>query len=221
MRSDDLVPFLSPPMQAGLGFRQGQVITFNQSTGHNSINVGGTILTNLPMLNSGEATSLKPGHIVALLTWQSSWWILGRVTMPGSDQFASASVAFGGCDEVGTGFAVQTTFAQKSNCNVAVPAWADEALVTCAVHASVENVTAGFDFLAVRAGIDSNFGTGLEVRAPAGHIVMASASQQLLITNPGATILVQGQVKSTFNSWAADLGNACQIVATAVFRSVT
>lgn len=221
MRSSELVPFLTPPAQDGLGFRQGRVDTFDQNTGENAIEVGGTYLTDVPMLNSGEATALKPGHIVALLTWKSSWWILGRITMPGSDQFASASVAFGGCDDVGVGFAIQTSYAQKINCLIDVPAWADEAQVTAHVHASIENSTAGFDFAAVRAGIDSVFGTGIEVRAPAGHIVTASASMQRLVVDPGPTILIQGQVKSTFNNWGPDLGNACQIVATAVFRSVT
>lgn len=87
MRSDDLVPLLVPPPQAvGLGFRQGVIQTWNPANAENTVLVGGTLLQNLPILNTAEALLLGAGDVVGILTYQSSWWILGRITIPGTPQ---------------------------------------------------------------------------------------------------------------------------------------
>lgn len=83
-RSNDLVPLLFPPPSDQLGFRQGTVVSFDLDNGTNTIDVGGAQLTNVPLLNVTDSVSLEPGTVVALLTWKSSWWIIGRVIIPGS-----------------------------------------------------------------------------------------------------------------------------------------
>ncbi|MFI6160399.1 hypothetical protein ACIA59_10665 [Micromonospora haikouensis] len=90
MRGDDLVPLLIPPPGPGLGMRQGVVVAWNPQTAENLIRVGTSLLTNVPILNTNEAVLLAEGSVVALLTWQSSWFILGRITIPGTPEAASA-----------------------------------------------------------------------------------------------------------------------------------
>lgn len=81
MHSDDLVPILTPPTDRGLRFRQGVVVFWDPATGNNIVDVGGSSLVDLPALSTGAAT-LVAGDVVGLLTWQSSWFILGKITAP-------------------------------------------------------------------------------------------------------------------------------------------
>lgn len=91
-RADDLVQLFTPPSLDQLGFRQGLVVSFDLSNGQNVIDVGGTQLVNVPLLNVTDSVSLQAGDIVALLTWRSSWWIIGRVILPNSPGYGSFCV---------------------------------------------------------------------------------------------------------------------------------
>lgn len=91
-RADDLTPLFFPPPSDELGFRQGTVISFDLSNGQNVIDVGGTQLVNVPLLSVIDSVSLMPGNHVALLTWKSSWWILGRVILANSPDFGQLCV---------------------------------------------------------------------------------------------------------------------------------
>lgn len=88
--SDDLVPLLAASPQPGLGFRQGVVVAWDQQTAENTVDVGGATLTNVPCLNTSEAQLLAPGDVVGILTAGSSWFIMGRITIPGTPAAASA-----------------------------------------------------------------------------------------------------------------------------------
>lgn len=94
MRGDDLVPLIlgaaAPTGGSGVGFRQGVVQQWNQATAENVIDVGGAAMTNLPILNTSEAAMLAAGDVVGILTAGPSWWILGRLTIPGTPAAASA-----------------------------------------------------------------------------------------------------------------------------------
>lgn len=83
-RGDDLAPLLIPPDAPGVGFRQGVILSWNQDTAENTVQVAGSILTDLPILNTAEALLLRPGSVVGIMTAGSSWFILGRITVPGS-----------------------------------------------------------------------------------------------------------------------------------------
>lgn len=221
MRSSDLVPVIVPPPMDGLGFRQGEVISFDSATGANTIDVGGTQLADVPMLNSGEAVALKAGHIVALLTWKSSWWVLGRVTLPGSDQFASASVAFGGGNGQTIGFGLSTTMSIIAQGSIDVPSWANEALVLATAQVSVTNETTGQDYMQVKAGINEIAGNLHDNIAPAGALTHAGASAQRLVFNPAASISIEVYSKSVFNPWSSNSNNTASVDAIAVFRSTS
>jgi len=222
--TDDLSTLFNPPAP-GVRFRQGTVLTWNASTGANTISVGGATLTDVPILNTGEAVALKAGHVVGLLVFGASWFILGRVTVPGGSDFASASVAFGGAGASATNFTLSTTQTNKVTTSIAVPSWADEAIVLCTVNCSLTNPRAVIDFANLSATIDGvGGGQAQSGFSPLGdasgnYLQPMSASGQRLITSPGATIALAGQVWANGASWGASANNIVNIDAIAVFRS--
>ncbi|WP_433793933.1 hypothetical protein [Actinoplanes sp. CA-252034] len=91
MRSDDLVPLLTAPDSGpSAGFRQGTIVTWNQATAANTVLVGRSLMTNLPILNTSEAAILQAGDVVGILTAGATWGILGRFTIPGTPEAVSA-----------------------------------------------------------------------------------------------------------------------------------
>lgn len=89
-RADDLTPLLAGPPDAGVGYRQGTIIAFDPVTLENTVRVAGTDLVDLPLLGLAEATTLRPGSVVGLLTSGSSWAIIGQLVIPGSAEAAAA-----------------------------------------------------------------------------------------------------------------------------------
>jgi hypothetical protein len=90
MRSDDLVPLLAPGPGPAVGYRQGVIVTWDQATAANTVQVGRTLLENLPILNTSEAAILQAGDVVGILTAGQTWGILGRFTIPGTPEAVSA-----------------------------------------------------------------------------------------------------------------------------------
>lgn len=88
--ADNLDPlFLPPPASPSmdLRYRQGIVITFDPVTLANTVQVGDTVVSNLPLLGVGEATLLAPGAIVGIISVLSergtaTWAIIGRMVIP-------------------------------------------------------------------------------------------------------------------------------------------
>lgn len=87
----DIVPLLVPrPETMGLRFSQGIVQQWNPDTFENLIDWRGVSLSDVPVLGSVEALSFEPGDVVGMLGWNpeggtSSWWILGRISIPGTE----------------------------------------------------------------------------------------------------------------------------------------
>ncbi|WP_371409729.1 hypothetical protein OG423_14080 [Micromonospora zamorensis] len=88
--SDDLTPVLAAQPAAGAGYRQGIVREWNPNTAENVVEVGGALITNMPVLNTNEVLLLAPGDVVGILTAGPSWCILGRLTVPGTPAAATA-----------------------------------------------------------------------------------------------------------------------------------
>lgn len=91
-RSDDLVPFLTspPPSGKGVTFRQGVIIAWDPDTAENVVQVGDSLLENLPILNTSEASLLAPGAVVGILVSGATWAIMGRFTFPGTPEAVSS-----------------------------------------------------------------------------------------------------------------------------------
>jgi hypothetical protein len=94
MRSDDLVPLLTPargvPSGPPVGFRQGVIVTWDAETAENTVLVAGAIMENLPILNTSEASILTAGDVVGVLTAGPTWAIMGRFTYPGTPEAVSS-----------------------------------------------------------------------------------------------------------------------------------
>jgi hypothetical protein len=89
-RSDDLVPLFGPGPGKPVGYRQGVVVTWDQSNAENTVLVGGALMENLTCLNTSEAAILAAGDVVTVATYGNSWGILGRMTIPGTPEAVSA-----------------------------------------------------------------------------------------------------------------------------------
>lgn len=93
----DLAALFSGPVAGpaqNMAYRQGIVRTWDPLTAMNTVEVGGTILSNLPVLNTSEASVLTAGSVVAVVVigdeGAKTFAILGRLTIPGSADAASA-----------------------------------------------------------------------------------------------------------------------------------
>lgn len=81
----DLTDLFTPPPPGpaqAVSYRQGTVIAFDKFTLANTIRVGGTDLTDLPILGVGETTMLGPGDVVGILVVGSTLAILGQLVIP-------------------------------------------------------------------------------------------------------------------------------------------
>lgn len=210
----------------GVGFRQGRVVAWNPNTGANTIEVAGGMLTDVSVLNSGEAIALKAGHIVGLLTYGGAWFILGRITSPGDPNFAGASVAFASASAAADGFALSIGGpATVATAVIPVPTWADEALVTVSAAFSLHNTRTASDWAAGFCYVGSDAGSstlqGFAAASDAGKSDWGSLScaHQVRLTAVGGPITVTARVSSNDANWPADALNRVRLVSSAIFRS--
>jgi hypothetical protein len=221
--SDDLAALIAPPIDEGpaLRFRQGLVTSWNTSTGQNTVDLAGGTLTDVPILNTGEAIALKAGHVVALLGQGTSWFIIGRITPPGDANFAAASVAFGSAGAQVFGYSTSTSMVIKATSNeLVVPDWADEALVMITGNAAVVNSTAGIQYAAMEVGCQGGTGGSAPSDIAAGRIGQVGASSRNRFTelSGGEVLQITGAIL-TGAAFAANGSNAMFIHAIAVFKS--
>jgi hypothetical protein len=103
MTYPDIASLFSPPPKGpsqDLRYRQGRVVAWNPLTAQNIIEVGGTELVDLPILNTTEALIIAPGDTVGLAVIGTeggarTMAILGRWTIPNTPGAASALSAVG------------------------------------------------------------------------------------------------------------------------------
>lgn len=88
--SHDLTPLFAPGSDpaAGMGFRQGVIVEWNPLTAENTVDVGGTVMTNLTVFNTSEIRVLAPGDTVGIAVvgtgGAKTFGILGRMLIPGT-----------------------------------------------------------------------------------------------------------------------------------------
>jgi len=211
--------------QPPLDFHQGLVQTWDQDTGANVVIVAGSEVVNLPVLNSSDIVIINPGDTVGILKYRNTYFILGRIVLPGSNQLGNAAIAFGASTKRNTNFTITTNALATSASDVVtalidVPPWADEALVLVQMDATLTNTTAGLSFVAIMPTINGIVGTGLIEDAVAGEITSMSASASQIVSNPGSQINFTGRATATA-TWTANVNNHAYIQATAIFRRVT
>lgn len=227
MIGDDLVPLLSQGPGPGLRFRQGQVVAWNAATGANTIDVAGAQLVNVPILNTGEAIALKAGHVVGLLAWQSSYWILGRITVPGAADFAAASVAFGSAGAQASNFTIPATLTLRASATLAVPSWADEAIIHVTGTGTFVNRTTGPLLGAMSVGVNGGHGGGafqgfaadLDAGFQQQQVVSASSRNHFTGLIGGSTLTVEAKVVGSSSFGVADGNNFIVVHSIAIYKS--
>lgn len=93
MSVDDLAGAIPDPSRQPLqpmGYRQGTIVTWNPVTLENTVDVGGAVLPNVPVLGVAEATTFQPGTTVGLMVVESTWAIVGTFVRPGTAAAAQA-----------------------------------------------------------------------------------------------------------------------------------
>lgn len=91
----DLTPLLTPPPDEPVRFGQGKILSWDRETFENQIEFRGVTITDVPVMSGIEALTYEVGDIVSLIGWApdggfGSWWINGRIVIPGSGKGASA-----------------------------------------------------------------------------------------------------------------------------------
>lgn len=84
-----------PSGGADLAHYTGQIITWDESTGVNSVMINGAPVSNLRVLQSGIGLQYQPADVVLVEKRMSQWYILGKVAAPGAgaaNQIKSAEV---------------------------------------------------------------------------------------------------------------------------------
>ncbi|HEX5996291.1 MAG TPA: hypothetical protein VFY84_14210 [Jiangellales bacterium] len=98
-RFEDLAPLIAPKGIARgstVGHRQGVVETWNTTTGANTVRVGGTLFTNLPIADSSDLVLIAPGDVVAIRVVSgnsafATMYVDGRIAIPGSPGVGAAA----------------------------------------------------------------------------------------------------------------------------------
>lgn len=228
--SSDLSPLFDPKRPPGVQFGQGLITAWDPTTGANTVEWAGGTLTDVPILNTGEAVALRAGHVVGMLGQGLTWFIIGRITPIGDPNFASASVAFDAKNGLATGFSLGTTIAPKVSCTLDVPSWADEVAVIAVgacvlVNTYAPGGVATADWGACVVYIDGANGPSVQ----SGFAALGNSSKQDIqslttsssrVFQPaGSMITCELQVRSTTGAWPAHASNVAEISAMAIFRS--
>lgn len=86
----------TPPGGADLAHYQGEILSWDESTGLNSVKVNGAAVSNMRVLQSGIGVTYQPGDTVMVEKRMTQWYILGKVAAPGAsagNQIQSQTVA--------------------------------------------------------------------------------------------------------------------------------
>lgn len=86
----------TPPGGADIAHYTGEVLSWDDLTGLNSVRVNGGVVSNLRLIQGGIGLQYQPGDTVLVEKRMSQWYILGQVKAPGvgaANQIQSQTVA--------------------------------------------------------------------------------------------------------------------------------
>ena len=219
---------LFTPAGPGVRFGQGLITAWDPATGQNTIEWSGGTLTDVPVLNTGEAIALRPGRVVGMLGQGLTWFIIGRITPPNDPDFASASLAFAAKNAQFTNFGLTTSLVNDAFVDLDIPVWADEVAIIAIGSCSLTNTTATADFAACAVFIDGVTGPGVQHGYQATPSAINQNTQSMTASNSlvkpvvgGTTIRADLRIRAVNAAWGAATSNIAEISAMAVFRSVT
>lgn len=113
-RDDDFAPKLVPPDGPDIGIRQGILREWNPGTGANVVDMGGALLSDLPIQAAGSLV-MSVGDVLALLRYGYTYFIVGVIRTPPQGSMATqadrVTFASGTADAITSGsFVSPATF---------------------------------------------------------------------------------------------------------------
>lgn len=202
MQSDDISGLFgsgAPGAAANSQIRQGTVLTFSIVDGSNTVRVGASTLTNVPMLLTGAEVNYLPGDPILLLVLGNTYMILGKVAMVGSTQFASASVqSLSGLHST-TGQVFAVAFTKYDTVQLTVPVWANTASVVVIGSMSCSMLVSGI--MQVNAGVTGQaFNAPAQTAQQAGFNISATQGWAGTVTGLVGGSTLEGQVNGSVNA---------------------
>lgn len=92
----------APGGTQALGFHQGVVLTWNALTGANTVQINGNTFTDLRSLLGPEAAMIRAGDSVGVLRYQTTYFVVGRISAAGGAQRSIGIDAAGAAAQVTT-----------------------------------------------------------------------------------------------------------------------
>lgn len=184
MNSDDISTLISAASKPNndIGFHQGRVIAWDQATSKNMISMAGAVLTDVPVLNGTEPLLLKEGDIVGMLRFKTSYFVLGRIIVPGQSSLLGTLPGLQqGAGQTEKAFDLTTDPRNVAAKAIMVPEWANQALVMCTVNASVRNTSEGHRFVYLAATVSGGYGGEMYISLESGQFGHVSAATQYLM----------------------------------------
>lgn len=221
--SENIAPLLMRREHPELGFHQGIVVSWNNNTGANTIKISGSNFSNLPILNTSEASSLNSGDLLGVLRYRHQYFILGRIAIPGSLVFGASAIAFSAAHSSLSNFVVPGDAFEDILIDMTIvpPKWATRALVLLTVNLSAVNTSTVFGFLTAQAKVDTFVGSNYLTGVAVGGQETLTAGTERNLFELGSTVrlalratIIQG------NTWSAHVNNRCSLSGVAVFKEV-
>lgn len=219
-RASDITP-LFKQAAVGLEFRQGVIVTWDEASGTNSVNVGGTVLTNLPALNIGDFVHLAPDDVVGILKAGQTYMIMGRVILPGAVDPNRATVDFETATAQASNFGVSTTLVAKVSLTLHPPSWCDEAAIMVGQHGVIINSTGTADYAELHPRVNGVQQAGMVGGAgPSGGQGYVSLTTSTVVASPPSSLLVEGLARAQNAAWAVSVNSFTNISVMALYRRI-
>ncbi|HEV7649381.1 MAG TPA: hypothetical protein VGP26_14605 [Actinophytocola sp.] len=225
MIAEDLAPLIAQFAKPGdLGFHAGKVLAWNKTTGENTVDVAGTALQDLPMLNLGDTVNLAADDTVAVLRYKSTMFIVGRIVPPGSESLASGAVLPATGNLATDTYAITTTKTLVLSTTLTAPPWSDAVTVSVTMQGTGRNNRGVADRMFLCGVINGSDGPeqfGQGDASPNPSFAYTSASYTASGLLPGGTSFdVGGKVRSLGGTWTADVLNQCNLLYSVMYFKV-
>lgn len=220
MISDDLSSLFGPARPGpalAASYRQGVIVSFNTVDGTNTVSVSGTVLANVPMLLTGAEVQYSAGDRVVLMVLGNTYLMIGKVAVPGSATYASATVSQSSVRNVVSNYAVAATPTIINTVTQTVPPWANHALFMGSFWGSAANTGAGDQDLEIAMALNGDIGAtlwsfcraGFPNGGTVGHFVNMAVTPGSTVTHTGSLWCTAAMTASVFNN--------CELNVAAIF----
>lgn len=195
-------------------FRQGALLDFDADDGSNSVGIGTSELTDLPLLVTGAEIGLEAGDNVLVMYLGNSAMIVGKIASVGGSNYGAGSSGRVTLEANALNFPVSAAISTIVSVTATVPGWAHSADITMQAQGAAKNGSGTADSLVaqVRAscpGTGDAFATGPQYSVTAGIIAPLVANMAAIKTVVPGQVLTCSAAIAAAHSWAATTDAYC------------